>query len=191
MARPRREAVRIVVAGAAGAVLIIAGSAAFFFGDRVGASAGAQDTSDGQAGPPPAAVAVAKAEQRQLAPQSETPGSVVSTRDSLVSAATSGKLEWVAEVGAEVEEGEVIARIDVSDAELTRDNSMAEVARLRARAEGSVDAAMAVLGMMVGGGLVHQWGIVSTSAGPTPYGKAAVLLGLAFCFGIVRVYRKA
>ena len=56
--------------------------------------------------------------------------------------------------------------------------------------EGSADASMAVLGMIVGGGLVHQWGIVSTSAGPTPYGKAAVLIGLAFCFGIVRFYRK-
>ena len=57
--------------------------------------------------------------------------------------------------------------------------------------EGSADASMAVLGMIVGGGLVHQWGIVSTSAGPTPYGKAAVLFGLAFCLGIVRYYRKA
>ena len=57
--------------------------------------------------------------------------------------------------------------------------------------EGSADASMAVLGMIVGGGLVHQWGIVSTSAGPTPYGKAAVLFGLAFCLGIVRFYRKA
>ena len=57
--------------------------------------------------------------------------------------------------------------------------------------EGSVDASMAVLGMVVAGGLVHQWGIVSTSAGPTPYGKAAVLLGMAFCFGIVRYYRKS
>ena len=57
--------------------------------------------------------------------------------------------------------------------------------------EGSADAAMAVLGMVAGGGLVHQWGIVSTSAGPTPYGKAAVLLGVAFCFGIVRFYRRA
>ena len=57
--------------------------------------------------------------------------------------------------------------------------------------EGSADASMAVLGMIVGGGLVHQWGIVSTSAGPTPYGKAAVMFGLAFCLGIVRYYRKA
>ncbi len=56
--------------------------------------------------------------------------------------------------------------------------------------EGAVDASMAVLGMIVAGGLVQQWGIVSTSAGPTPYGKAAVLLGLAFCFGVVRFYRR-
>ncbi len=56
--------------------------------------------------------------------------------------------------------------------------------------EGSVDASMAVLGMIAGGGLVHQWGIASTSAGPTPFGKAAVLLGFAFCLGIVRYYRK-
>jgi YedE family putative selenium metabolism protein len=57
--------------------------------------------------------------------------------------------------------------------------------------EGSVDASMAVLGMIVAGGMVHQWGIVSTSAGPTPYGKAAVLFGLVFCFGIVRFYRRS
>ena len=56
--------------------------------------------------------------------------------------------------------------------------------------EGSVDASMVVFGMVVAGGLVHQWGIVSTSAGPTPYGKAVVLLGMAFCFGVVRFYRR-
>lgn len=56
--------------------------------------------------------------------------------------------------------------------------------------EGSLDASLVVLGMVVGGGLVHQWGIVSTSAGPTPFGKAAVLIGFAFCIGIVRFYRK-
>lgn len=56
--------------------------------------------------------------------------------------------------------------------------------------EGSVDAAVIILGMVAGGGIVHQWGIASTSAGPTPFGKAAVLVGLAFCFGVVRFYRK-
>ncbi|MDF1535373.1 MAG: YedE family putative selenium transporter [bacterium] len=57
--------------------------------------------------------------------------------------------------------------------------------------EGSVDASVVVLGMVAGGAIVHLWGIASTSAGPTPFGKAAVLLGLAFCFGIARFYRKA
>ena len=84
--------------------------------------------------PPPAPVTVAQAQTRSLAPQSETPGSVVSTRDSLVAAATSGKIEWVAEVGAEVEEGDVIARIEKSDARLARDDSAAQVQRLKARA---------------------------------------------------------
>lgn len=127
---------KLAIAGAAGAVLIAAGTVAFFYGDSVGASAGAAEaTADAQSGPPPAPVAIAKAERRELAPRSETPGSVVSTRDSLVSAATSGKIEWVAEVGAEVEEGDVVARIDAADAKLTRDNSAAEVARLSARAE--------------------------------------------------------
>ncbi len=126
---------KLVIAGTAGAILIAAGMGAFIYGDTVGASAGAEEASGAPQGPPPATVAVAKAVQRQLAPRSETPGSVVSTRDSLVSAATSGKIEWVAEVGAEVEEGDVIARIETADAELTRDNSAAEVARLRARLE--------------------------------------------------------
>ncbi|MHA7873642.1 MAG: efflux RND transporter periplasmic adaptor subunit, partial [Hyphococcus sp.] len=86
-------------------------------------------------GPPPANVAVAKAERRALAPRSEVPGSVVSVRDSLVAAATTGKIEWVADVGVEVEEGDVIARIEAADAEFARDNSAAEVRRLQARAE--------------------------------------------------------
>jgi len=57
--------------------------------------------------------------------------------------------------------------------------------------EGSADASVIVLGMLFGGGIVHQWSIASTSAGPTQAGKAAVLLGFAFCFGIARFYRKS
>lgn len=56
--------------------------------------------------------------------------------------------------------------------------------------EGATDAALVVLGMVVGGGVVHQWGIASTSAGPTPHGKAAVLLGLIFCLAVARAYRR-
>jgi YedE family putative selenium metabolism protein len=57
--------------------------------------------------------------------------------------------------------------------------------------EGSIDAGIIIFGMLFGGAVVHQWGIVSTAAGPTPAGKAAVLFGFAFCFGIVRMYRKS
>lgn len=119
----------------AGLTLIAAGSGAYFYGNAKGAST--DDTADAgqQNGPPPAIVTIAKAESRRLAPHAETPGSVVSTRDSLVAAATSGKIEWVAEIGAEVEEGEPIARIEQNDARLAYEDSAAEVRRLRSRAE--------------------------------------------------------
>lgn len=128
---------KLVLASAAGAFLIAAGAVAFYYGSNAGAKADAAEAQPQQAmqGPPPAPVAVAKAEERALAPHSETPGSIVSTRDSLVAAATSGKIEWVAEVGVEVEEGDIIAHIDSDDARLTRDDSAAEVERLKARAD--------------------------------------------------------
>jgi len=46
--------------------------------------------------------------------------------------------------------------------------------------QGSADAGAAVLGMVAGGALVQNWGISSTSMGPTVVGQAATLLGLAF-----------
>jgi RND family efflux transporter MFP subunit len=125
---------KFLFAGIAGATLIAAGSLAYFYGSSVGASADAAEAG-AQNGPPPAVVTVAKAEERKLAPHAETPGSVVSTRDSLVAAAASGKIEWVAEVGVEVEEGDVIARIEADDARLAFEDSQAEVRRLRSRAE--------------------------------------------------------
>ncbi|MEO1137060.1 MAG: hypothetical protein AAFW68_10720, partial [Pseudomonadota bacterium] len=128
---------RITLAGLAGAILIAAAGTAYIYGGHVGASAdeASGDAESAQQGPPPAPVTVAKAETRSLAPRAETPGAVVSTRDSRVAAATSGKIEWVAEVGAEVEEGDIIARLDQADAKFTRDDTAAEVRRLRARAD--------------------------------------------------------
>ena len=125
---------KMILFSAAGAMLIAAGTAAFFYGESVGAGAGEQ-SQDAEQGPPPANVAVASAEARKIAPRAEAPGSVVSVRDSLVAAATSGKIEWVADVGVEVEAGDVIARIEAADARFTRDDSQAEVRRLRARAD--------------------------------------------------------
>lgn len=123
---------RMMIFSAGAAALVIAGVSAFFYGESVGAAT----DGDGRAmeGPPPASVAVARIEARNIAPRAEAPGSVVSLRDSLIAAATSGKFTWVADVGVEVEEGEVIARIDQADALFARDNNLAEVRRLRARA---------------------------------------------------------
>jgi RND family efflux transporter MFP subunit len=123
--------------GGAVALLIVAGSAAFLYGGHVGAKPddAESETAAAPQGPPPAPVAIAKAERRSLAPRAETPGAVVSTRDSRIAAATSGKIEWVAEVGAEVTEGAVIARLDQADAKYSRDDTAAQVRRLRARAD--------------------------------------------------------
>ena len=56
--------------------------------------------------------------------------------------------------------------------------------------EGDVDAAAAVMGMLVGGGLVHSWAVRSTLAGATPAGKAATALGFLFLFAIAIAYRE-
>jgi len=86
-------------------------------------------------GPPPAPVRVAEAVMTELAPHAGAPGSVVSMSDSQIAAATPGPVLWVAEVGAEVAKGEIIARIDPADAAASRDEARADVGRLAARAE--------------------------------------------------------
>ena len=63
-------------------------------------------------GPPPAPVVVATAESRMLAPVTWYPGTVISRNRARVAAEVEGRLEWVAEVGATVAEGEVVARLD-------------------------------------------------------------------------------
>ena len=127
---------KFLLAGGAGVSLIAAAAAAYLYGGFIGTQpAEGAEGAQAQQGPPPAPVTVAKAEQKSLAPRAETPGAVVSLRDSRVAAATSGKVEWVAEVGAEVKEGDVIARLEQADAKYTRDDTAAQVQRLRARAD--------------------------------------------------------
>lgn len=119
----------------AGALIltILAGGGAYFAGAF---------KQDGQAaaeaapqGPPPANVRVAEALSTELAPHSQAPGSVVSVNDSLIAAATAGPILWVAEIGSEVKEGDVIARIDPADASQQRDEARADIKRLSSRAE--------------------------------------------------------
>lgn len=85
-------------------------------------------------GPPPAPVKIAEAVTTELAPHAGAPGSVVSMSDSQIAAATPGPIVWIAEVGAEVAKGDVIARIDPADATAGRDEARADIARLAARA---------------------------------------------------------
>jgi len=60
---------------------------------------------------PPATVVVDEATFRMLAPTVELPGTVVSRYDARLASELSAKLEWIAEVGTEVKEGDTVARM--------------------------------------------------------------------------------
>ena len=55
--------------------------------------------------------------------------------------------------------------------------------------EGDADAGLAVVGMLLGGGLVQSWDIAATAAGVSMPGKVAVLAGLAFVLVISLLFR--
>ena len=55
--------------------------------------------------------------------------------------------------------------------------------------EGDADAGLAVVGMIVGGGLVQSWDIAATAAGVSLAGKMAVLTGLAFVLIMTLLFR--
>jgi len=57
-------------------------------------------------------VVVAEAEMRELAPINWYTGTVISREQAKLAAEVSGRLLWVAEVGAEVDKGAAVARID-------------------------------------------------------------------------------
>ncbi len=50
--------------------------------------------------------------------------------------------------------------------------------------EGDGDAAVFWLGMLVGAGFAHNFNLASSAAGPSPYGPAAVIVGLVVCVAI-------
>jgi uncharacterized protein len=50
--------------------------------------------------------------------------------------------------------------------------------------EGDGDAAVFAMGMIVGAAVSHNFNAASSAAGPSPYGPAAVVLGLALCLVI-------
>ena len=83
--------------------------------------------------PPPAPVVVARAESRMLAPVTWYPGTVISRNQARVAAEVEGRLEWVAEVGAVIAEGEMVARLDDALLRQSLAEDEAAVARERAR----------------------------------------------------------
>ncbi len=60
------------------------------------------------------------------------PGTVIRLRETLLSAEISGRLEWLAEVGEHVKEGQIIARIDDHLLNLQLRNDQAQIKRIKA-----------------------------------------------------------
>ncbi len=85
------------------------------------------------AGPPAAPIVVEKALERKLAPIVWVTGDVISRNNARISAETSGRLVWVAEVGDEISKNSVIARIDNDLLKLQLDESRAEVTRVESQ----------------------------------------------------------
>ena len=85
-----------------------------------------------EGGFPPAQVQVAAAEERELAPIVDVPGTVISLNDSRIASEIEGVLTWLANVGDTVEAGEVIARIDPRLMDVAVKRARANVARLEA-----------------------------------------------------------
>ena len=79
---------------------------------------------------PPAVVSVATAKDVVMAPNTTLPGTVVSLRDAVIAAETSGKITSVALVGDSVQQGDILANIDQRNAQQRLAQSKAELARL-------------------------------------------------------------
>ena len=109
------------------AILLGASLSAFVAAPAIG-----QDGGNAK-GPPPAPVVVATAESRMLAPVTWYPGTVISRNRARVAAEVEGRLEWVAEIGAAIAEGEVVARLDDVLLRQSLAGDEAAVARERAR----------------------------------------------------------
>ncbi len=61
---------------------------------------------------PPAAVVVDRARVTHLAPSVDVPGTVISRFDSRLASELEAKLNWIADVGTEVSEGDTVARLE-------------------------------------------------------------------------------
>lgn len=77
-------------------------------------------------------VAVQFAEAMRMAPDIEIPGTVVSRNDAQIAAEVAGRVDWVADEGAILQVGDVIARLDDRALKIDLAEADANIARLRA-----------------------------------------------------------
>lgn len=82
---------------------------------------------------PPAPVVLGEATTTNLAPSVDVPGTVVSRFDARLSSELSAKLQWIAEVGTKVKEGDAVARLDVVNFRLQEMEAESRVAKEKAR----------------------------------------------------------
>lgn len=78
-------------------------------------------------------VVVAEASLRDLSPVNWYTGTVISREQARLAAEVSGRMLWVAEVGGEIEKGEVVARIDDTLLRREHDERKADVERINAQ----------------------------------------------------------
>jgi RND family efflux transporter MFP subunit len=83
--------------------------------------------------PPPPKVGVVQARAVKMAPKVSLPGTVVARNDSKLASEVEGRVAWVAEVGAVVKAGDIVARIDRNVAGMQLASDKANVARLSAQ----------------------------------------------------------
>jgi len=70
---------------------------------------------------------------RPVTVESWIPGSIVSRSDARIASIIAGRVVWIAEVGAQVTQGEAIARLDDTVLRLQLEDLRAQVARARAQ----------------------------------------------------------
>ncbi len=82
---------------------------------------------------PPAPVVVDRALISHLAPSVDVPGTVVSLNDARLASELEAKLNWIADVGTEVSEGDTVARLEVITFRLYEMEAESRVAKEKAR----------------------------------------------------------
>jgi len=82
---------------------------------------------------PPAPVVVDRARITHLAPSVDVPGTVVSLNDARLASELEAKLNWIADVGTEVSEGDTVARLEVITFRLYEMEAEARVTKEKAR----------------------------------------------------------